>query len=219
MDDATGAPVHEAALALLLSEGDDPELFVGEVPTATALRLHAERALSPEDAGRVEAALSNPFQARRFAQIVEDIAAREAVLLRKLTRGSDSDDRDVIVALRSRASPMKRLCEPRELSIAASAQPGGVVQTSDRDDFVTLKVAERFADAAEEGEIEVEVCTFDDPRLVDPAARLEVVVLGRVVREYRFRLENRRFEGKFGICRLPHASETVEFHLYLSVAS
>jgi hypothetical protein len=219
MEKAMGAPVDEAALAVLLPDGGDPDLFVGTAPSSLALRLYAEGALSPEDAARVEGALRDPLQARRLARIVEDAEAREAALLRALTAADSREDTVVVVVLRSRATPMKRLCEPRELSIAASAQPGGVVQTSDREDLVTLKVAERFEPDAEDGEIEVEVCTFDDPRLVAPLARLEVVALGKVVREYRFRLTNRRFEGRFGIHRLPHASDDIEFHLYLSIAS
>jgi hypothetical protein len=211
--------IDEATLAVLLSGDSDPELFFEGAPTSLALRLYAEDALSPEGAARVQAALTDPIHARRLARIVEDAAAHEAALLRELTGAAPRDDAGVIVALRSRASPLKHLCRPRELSIAASGLPGGVVQTSDRDDLVTLKVAERFEAAADEGEIEVEVCTFDDPRLVGAFARLEVVAGNKVVREYRFQLKGQRFEGRFGIRRLPHASDSVEFRLYLSAAS
>jgi hypothetical protein len=202
------------ALDLLLSDEPDPVLFVGGEPTSTALRLHLEHALPQEVRAHILSALQDPIHARRLDHIAADAAARERALLRGLA--GEALERGLVVALCARADAMRHLCQSRDLSVAASAAPGGVIQTADADDLVTLKVSEIFDRAAEEGELRIEVVTFDDARLVNAAATLQVTANGRVLREYAFEVRGRRFSGSFGIRKLPHDSATVEFRLYLS---
>lgn len=200
------------SLDMLLDEPQPPALFADGQPTYQGLRWYAEGALSNDAEAAIEAALEDPAQARRLERIVADADARARAMVRALC--GESHLRSV-VALSARADAMLELCRAREARIAAAASVAGVVQTADSEDLVTLKIAEVFDAASDEGDIEVEVHTFDDPRLVDARATLQVTAGGVTLSEYNFEVRDRSFTGRFGIRRMPHDSGTVEFRLYL----
>jgi hypothetical protein len=203
----------EEGLELWLGETERPALFKDGRPTERALRLYADEMLSPEDAAVVEVAVRDPREARRLTNIIVLRDARKAAILGDVAsvRGAGS----VIVSVSARADAMHQLARPRELSVAASTALGGVVQTTDADDLVTLRIVEVFETDAEDGELEVEIRTFDDPELVNAHGTLQVAMGTTTLHEYAFVLRDRRFQGRFSIRRIPYPSTAIEFRLYL----
>jgi|JI10StandDraft_1071094.scaffolds.fasta_scaffold139220_3 hypothetical protein len=210
----TDLDLAEESLALWFGEPATGELFHDRQPTDRALRLFADEMLATADAAAVAAAVRDPRAAARLAAIVALREARKAAMLGDVL-GDRGGDR-VIVSVSARADAMRRLARPQELSVAASSAFGGVVQTTDPDDLVTLRIVEVFEPDAQDGELDVEIRTFDDPELVSPHGTLQVAVGTTTLHEYAFVLRDRRFHGRFPIRRIPYPSTTIEFRLHLS---